>query len=129
MTQKKNETKSGLNLDAIDELLKGFSGPEEIMGRGGLMDQLTKEVMERALRGELSHHLGYSKGQERKPESEEAAESNCRNGYSKKTLKGENGVMEIEIPRDRACSFEPQLIRKGQKRFEEFDQRIIAMYG
>jgi hypothetical protein len=64
MTPKKSETKSGINLDAIDELLKGFSGPEEIMGRGGLMEQLTKVVVERALRGELSHHLGYSRGEE-----------------------------------------------------------------
>ena len=129
MTQKKNETKSGINLDAIDELLKGFSGAEEIMGRGGLMDQLTKVVVERALRGELSHHLGYGKGEERNEVSEEEADRNCRNGYSKKTLKGENGAMEIEVPRDRVGSFEPQLIRKGQRRFAEFDQRIIAMYG
>ena len=129
MTQKKNRTANGLNLDAIDELLKGFSGPEAIMGRGGLMDQLTKEVVERALRGELSHHLGYAKGQERTAAGEEDSASNCRNGYSKKTIKGENGAMEIEVPRDRVGSFEPQLIRKGQRRFAEFDERIIAMYG
>ena len=129
MTQKKSETKSGINVEAIDELLKGFNGPEAIMGRGGLMEQLTKAVVERALRGELSHHLGYVKGQERAEASDEESESNCRNGYSKKTLKGENGAMEIEVPRDRIGSFEPQLIRKGQRRFAEFDERIIAMYG
>jgi hypothetical protein len=55
--------------------------------------------------------------------------SNCRNGYSKKTLKGEGELMEIEVPQDREGSFEPQLIRKGQRRFAEFDERIIAMYG
>ncbi|XHR30528.1 MAG: IS256 family transposase [Chthoniobacteraceae bacterium] len=129
MTQKKSKTTNGLNLDMIDELLKGFSGPEAIMGRGGLMDQLTKEVVERALRGELSHHLGYAKGEERTEASEEESASNCRNGYSKKTIKGENGAMEIEVPRDRVGSFEPQLIRKEQRRFAEFDDRIIAMYG
>jgi putative transposase len=129
MTQKNKRTANGLNLDMIDELLKGFSGPEAIMGRGGLMDQLTKEVVERALRGELSHHLGYGKGEERNEASEEESASNCRNGYSKKTLKGESGAMEIEVPRDRVGSFEPQLIRKGQRRFAEFDERIIAMYG
>ena len=73
--------------------------------------------------GELTHHLGYAKG--------EAPEEigNHRNGYSKKTVVGESGAMEIEVPRDRSGSFEPLLIAKGQKRFEGFDEKIIAMYA
>jgi putative transposase len=75
------------------------------------------------LAGELPHYLGYAKGQA--PEEVE----NHRNGYSKKTMVGEDGAMEIEVPRDRGGSFEPLLIAKGQKRFEGFDEKIIAMYA
>jgi len=127
-TQREKTTENGINVDAIDELLKDFSGPEAIMGRGGLIEQLTKAVLERALRGELTHHLGYAKG-EQPPECSEGEGANSRNGYSQKTLTGEAGRMGIAVPRDRAGSFEPQLIRKGQRRFEGFDERIIAMYG
>jgi transposase-like protein len=71
----------------------------------------------------LTHHLGYAKGEA--PEEID----NHRNGYSKKTVVGEDGAMEIEVPRDRSGSFEPLLIAKGQKRFEGFDEKIIAMYA
>ncbi len=81
--------------------------------------------MEKALAGELTHHLGYGHGEKRP----EAVEGNSRNGYSAKTLRTEEGEMEIAVPRDRDGSFEPMLVAKGQKRFEEFDERIIAMYG
>lgn len=66
--------------------------------------------------------MGYSAGQKPK----EAGE-NCRNGYSEKTLQGEHGEVTIEIPRDRAGQFEPKLVRKGQRRFDGFDEKIIAM--
>lgn len=73
--------------------------------------------------GELTNHLGYRPGET--PEGEE----NQRNGYSLKTVVGEDGAMETAVPRDRAGSFEPLLIAKGQKRFEGFDEKIIAMYA
>ena len=76
-----------------------------------------------SIAGELTHHLGYAKGEA--PEEVD----NPRNGYSKKTVVGEDGAMEIEVPRDRSGSFEPLLIAKGQKRFEGFDEKIIAMYA
>lgn len=93
------------------------------MGDNGLMVALKKRVVEKALAGELTHHLGYASGE--KP----AEAENQRNGYSRKTMIGEEGMMEIAVPRDRAGSFEPVLIAKGQRRFEGFDEKIIAMYA
>jgi putative transposase len=99
MTKEKKETKC---YDLIDALLEqhGIS-PEAVLGENGLIAQLKKRVMERALAGELTHHLGYAKG-----EAPEAVD-NHRNGYSKKTVVGEDAAMEIEVPRDRSGSFEP----------------------
>ena len=110
--------------DLIDALLEkhGIS-PEAVLGENGLIAQLKKRVVERALAGELTHHLGYAKGEA--PEELD----NHRNGYSEKTVVGEDGAMEIEVPRDRGGSFEPLLIAKGQRRFGGFDERIIAMYA
>jgi len=86
--------------------------PEAVLGENGLIAQLKKRVVERALAGELTHHLGYAKGEA--PEELD----NHRNGDSEKTVVGEDGAMKIEVPRDRSGSFEPLLIAKGQKRFE-----------
>lgn len=110
--------------EMIDDLLKEHGASREaIFGKGGLVKELTKRLVERALAGELTHHLGYEKGEA--PEEVE----NHRNGYSLKRVKGESGEMEVAVPRDREGSFEPVLVRKGQRRFAEFDERIIAMYG
>jgi len=135
MIQRKREKKNdGFPVEAIDAWIKehGFSR-EAILGESGLIAQLSKHVIERALAGELTHHLGYAKGEEvlkkAEEEQEEAEVGNTRNGYSKKRVKSRESEMEIAIPRDRNGSFEPLLIRKGQRRFEEFDERIIAMYG
>jgi len=107
----------------IDQMLaeQGLS-TEAVLGQEGLVSQLTKRVVERALAGELTHHLGYGKGGQ--PPGD-----NCRNGSSRKTILGEAGAMEIAVPRDRAGTFAPVLIGKGQKRFEGFDEKIIAMYA
>jgi putative transposase len=80
--------------------------------------------MERALNAELSAHLGYEKGEDRP-----ADQANHRNGTSSKTVLGESGAVELEIPRDRAGTFEPQLIRKGQRRIDGMDQKILSMYA
>lgn len=121
MTKEKKEV-SGDEL--IEALLEKYGRSREaILGENGLMADLKKRVVEKALAGELTYHLGYRPGE--KPEGEE----NHRNGYSRKTVLGEDGAMEIAVPRDRAGSFEPLLIAKGQKRFEGFDERIIAMYA
>jgi putative transposase len=107
----------------IEELIaRNGVSREAILGQNGLVARLTQRVVEKALAGELTHHLGYAKGAE--PPGE-----NCRNGSSAKTVISEDGPMEIAVPRDRAGSFEPLLIAKGQRRFEGFDEKIIAMYA
>jgi putative transposase len=112
----------------IEELMKGYQRPEDLTGPGGIMEQLTKRLYERVLGAEMTHYLGYDKGQAPKVEAGEQRE-NHRNGKSKKTLVSEDGKLEIEVPRDRTGEFEPQFIRKGQRRFGGFDSKIIAMYA
>ena len=89
-----------------------------------MLKQLTKAVIERCLEAELDTHLGYGKHAR-----QGNATGNRRNGHSQKTLKGEQGQVEIEVPRDRQSSFEPQLVQKGQTRLEGFDDKIIALYA
>jgi len=122
MTKEQREQRKKTDL-LIEELLAehGIS-VEGVMGRHGLVARLTKRVVEKALAGELTHHLGYEEG--RQPPGE-----NCRNGSSAKTLITEDGPVEIAVPRDREGSFEPRLIAKGQRRFGGFDEKIIAMYA
>ena len=118
------ETKKKSADEMIDAMLEEYgTSREAVLGEEGIWGTLKKRLVERALAGELTHHLGYRAGE--KPEGAE----NQRNGYSKKTVLGEEGAMEIAVPRDRAGSFEPVLIAKGQKRFEGFDEKIIAMYA
>jgi len=110
--------------EMIDAMLEEYgTSREAVLGKQGIWEMLKKRLVERALAGELTHHLGYPPGV--KPEGAQ----NQRNGYSKKTVLGEEGAMEIAVPRDRAGSFEPLIIAKGQRRFEGFDEKIIAMYA
>jgi len=107
----------------MDELIKGKT-PEEITGKTGLIKQLTKMAVERAMQAEMNHHLGYQ------PHSVAGNNSgNSRNGNSKKKIKADFGELEIEVPRDRNGSFEPLIVRKGQCRFTGFDEKIISMYA
>jgi putative transposase len=108
----------------LDSLLSGYTTPEDLTGENGLFKQLKKALIERALGGELTHHLGYEKH-----DPSGYGSGNSRNGGSAKTLLSEDGELAIEVPRDRAGSFEPRLIRKGQTRFDGFDEKIISMYA
>jgi hypothetical protein len=110
--------------ELIDELLKDYETPQDILREGGLLKELTKAVIERCLETELDTHLGYQK-HGRKGNTT----GNTRNGQSQKTLKGEQGHVEIEVPRDRQGSFEPQLVKKGQTRLDGFDDKILALYA
>jgi len=108
----------------LDELLKGCSSPEDILGENGLLKQMTQRMIGRALEAEMTEHLGYE------PHAAEGrATGNSRNGKSQKTVQGESGQFEIEVPRDRDGSFEPQLVKKRQRRLEGFDDKILAMYA
>ncbi len=110
--------------ELLDELLKEYKTPEDMLGNDGLLQQLTKALVERALEGEMTHHLGYP------PHDASGDKSgNSRNGKSKKTITGKRGRVEIEVPRDRKAEFEPQLVKKGQRRFDGFDDKIISMYA
>ena len=110
--------------ELIDELLAGARTPEEITGPDGLLQRLTKRLVERAMAAELTDHLGYEHGQ-----APPGGAGNARNGTTPKTLHTGHGSVRIEQPRDRAGSFEPRIVRKRQRRFEGFDDKIIAMYG
>jgi putative transposase len=110
--------------EVIDQLLAGAKSEEEIVGQGGLMSALTKRVVERALEVELTDHLGYESHRE-----PAGGAGNTRNGSTPKTLSTEHGPVRIDTPRDRDGSFEPKLVRKRQRRFEGFDDKILALYS
>ena len=113
-----------LSDELIDELLAGARTEEEIIGPGGLLADLTRRLVERALSAELTEHLGYE------PHREPfGGTDNTRNGATPKTLVTEHGPVSIKTPRDRNGSFEPQIVRKGQRRFEGFDDKILALYA
>ena len=113
-----------IDKELIDKLLAGYQGPEDLIGEQGLLKQLTKALVERAMQAELTHHLGYEK---RDPAGR--GSGNSRNGTSRKKLKGDFGEAVIEVPRDRNGSFEPQILPKHQTRFDGFDDKIISMYA
>jgi len=110
--------------EVIDELLAGASTEEEIAGPGGLLADLTKRLLERAMEVELTDHLGYETHQEPPGGAE-----NQRNGSTPKTLMTEHGPVALDTPRDRNGSFEPKIVRKRQRRFVGFDEKILALYG
>jgi putative transposase len=107
--------------ELIDTLLTQGQTAEDI---NGLLKQLTKSLLERAMQGELTSHLGYGKHD---PSGNNSG--NSRNGVTRKTLSGDFGEIELETPRDRKGEFEPQLIKKNQTRWTGFDDKILSMYA
>jgi putative transposase len=118
------ETRVEIKTELIDELLKDYQKPEDIIGENGLLKRFVKAVLERALNAELTHHLGYERHDPAGNNS-----GNSRNGTSSKTVKGEFGELELEVPRDRTSTFEPQILPKHQTRFTGFDDKIISLYA
>ncbi|MFH1879018.1 MAG: IS256 family transposase, partial [Candidatus Omnitrophota bacterium] len=110
--------------ELLDELLKDYKNPEDITGKNGILKQLTKRLIERAMTAEMTGHLGFEKYSK-----DAATAENSRNGFSDKNIITDNGEVEIQIPRDRNGSFEPQIVPKHQRRFSGFDQKIISMYA
>ena len=106
--------------ELLDELLADCQSPEAILGESGLLKQLTKRLVERALAGELNHHLN---------ETDESARRNRRNGHSSKTVQSEPGELTLAIPRDRQGTFEPGLVPKHQRRLSGLDEKILALYA
>ena len=109
--------------DRLDDLLADCQGPEDILGESGLLKQLSVRLVERALAGELSHHLAHD---ETSPE-EDSERRNSRNGYSKKTVQSTQGDLDRFIPRDRNGDFEPILVPKHQRRLSGLDEKILAL--
>lgn len=108
--------------ELVDQLLASVKHPSELLSGDGLLRQLMSRLVQKSLDAELTEHLGYEPGD--KPVS-----TNTRNGRSKKTLQTEAGPIDIEVPRDREGSFEPQLVAKHQRRLGGFDERILALYA
>ncbi|BAU44196.1 Transposase, Mutator family [Leptolyngbya sp. O-77] len=113
----------------LDELLADYSTPEQILGEQGLLKQLTKRLVERALQAELSHHLETEVQAPPPEETSSSKRRNSRNGYSSKTVKADCGELALSIPRDRNSTFEPILVPKGERRLSGLDDKIMAMYA
>jgi transposase-like protein len=107
---------------AVDMLIESDSDLSNILGKEGLLKQLSKCILERALEAEMQSHLGYDR-------YERNTSENARNGSFKKNLTTENGQLELEVPRDRKGSFEPVIVKKKQTRIEGLDDKIISLYA
>jgi len=118
---KREKQEKAISDELIDELLKQGRTAEDI---NGLLKQLTQAVVERALQGEMTGHLGYAK-----PDPAGDNSGNSRNGVTRKTLKGDFGEVDLETGRDRKGEFEPQIIKKSQTRWTGFDDKILSMYA
>jgi putative transposase len=103
--------------ELLDQLLAGTDAAAAL-DQGGLLDALKKALAERVLGAEMDHHLGH-----------DDQAGNSRNGYGRKTVLTDTGKIDIDVPRDRSGSFDPQLIAKYQRRFPGFDDKIISMYA
>ncbi len=117
---KRQEQEKPFSDRVLNELMVGVRTADDVKG---VMAELTRAVVERAMQGELTEHLGYV------PHDATGRNSgNSRNGSTRKTLIGDFGEVEIATPRDRNGDFEPQIVRKNQTRWTGFDDKILSMY-
>lgn len=107
---------------ALDELIRQEKDPGTILSEGGLLKQLIKRLVERALNAEMDEHLGYSR-------YSRSDSDNNRNGSSEKQLVTNNGVVDLSVPRDREGNFEPALVKKHQNRIAGLDDKILSLYA
>ena len=117
-------TRETIDNELIDSLLKNYKKPADLIGENGLLKQLTKQLLERAMAAEMTEQVGYDKHDVAGNNS-----GNSRNGKSAKTIKGTFGELALETPRDRNGTFEPQIIEKHQTRFTGFDANILSLYS
>jgi putative transposase len=117
-----SSTAATLKPELIEELLKLTKSHEDLFGPEGLFHRLKGALMERMLDAEMTEHLGFERNERTKG-------GNSRNGYTSKTVHTESGPVDIRVPRDRAGTFEPQLVEKHQRRLEGFDEKVLALYA
>jgi len=110
--------------ELLDQLLQHCDDPQDLLAQGGFLHQLTGRLVERALGGEMSDHLGYDKHA-----ADGKGSGNSRNGHTAKTLKSEHGDVRVHIPRDRNGAFEPVLVPKHERRLPALDDKILALYA
>ena len=110
--------------ELLDTLMQDYKNPEDLIGETGLLKQLTKQLLERAMQAEMTEHLGYEKNASVSNDT-----GNTRNGSYNKNIKGDFGQLDVTVPRDRNASFDPVILPKGQSRFTGFDDKIIALYA
>ncbi len=115
-----------IDKELLDRLMEGRS-PGELFGKDGILSELTKALAERALTTEMEEHLGEERAAQAPEEPNQAP--NRRNGSSRKTVTTDSGTVVLDIPRDRNGNFDPLLIAKYQRRFPEFDRKIVSMYA
>jgi putative transposase len=119
-----DRTTPTLRTELVEELRKLVQKPEDLFGPTGIFHQLKGALMERLLEEEMSAHLGFEKN-----DAEGRGAGNSRNGYTSKTVQTETGAVEVRVPRDRAGTFEPQLVPKRHRRLEGFDDKVLALYA
>jgi len=113
-----------ISKDVLDALMKDYKGPDNLTGPNGLLKELTKALVERAMEAEMTEQIGFEKS-----DQAEKKTTNRRNGSTTKTLRSEQGPLQIEVPRDREGSFEPAIVPKHQREFKGFDDKILSMYS
>ena len=124
MTKKLDLNLTKIDNKIVDELISKVD-PNQIFGKEGLFSKLKKRIIERVLESELDHELGYSKHSK-----EEKTNDNRRNGSYEKTVIADDGrKLTVDVPRDRDGKYQPQLIPKGIRRFNGFDEQLISLYG
>ena len=121
---KKSNQNNPFNPDLLDEILKDYKTPEDMFGKDGILKQLQKAILERALEGEMTTELGYSKHDSAGDNS-----GNSRNGYGEKRIKSGIGEFSVQVPRDRNGDFSPEILPKNKTRFTGLDDKIISLYA
>ena len=112
-----------ISKELMDQIISECGDTTEMLKEGGFLKQLTQELIERCLEVEMDEHLGYKKHERSE------IKRNYRNGKTQKQISGELGEMTLAIPRDRESKFEPQIVKKGQKRLEGFDEKVLSLYA
>jgi putative transposase len=113
-----------ISKEVLDALMKDYKGPDDLTGPDGLLKELTKALVERAMEAEMTEQIGFEKS-----DQAEKTTKNRRNGSTPKTLRSEQGPLQIDVPRDREGSFEPAIVPKHQRDFKGFDDKILSMYS